>query len=243
MKKIDLMNAKRRIENGESIRSVARSLGVHHSTLLYYRKQNWEQIKTTKRQPIDPETWKEHYSYLLGLYLGDGHISDMGRSYRLRITLDSIYPEIIRQAVESLEYVLSDNKTSIHDIKASRAINVVVYSNRLPVLFPQHGEGVKHERDVSLMFWQVNILQHEPFVRGLIHSDGSRFIRTINNKYHYPSYDFTNTSRHILATAYWALKKIGVRPTMSRKNKTQYRLTVDKRNNVAILDSIGCTKE
>ena len=36
------------------------------------------------------------YVYLLGLYLGDGYISEHRRSvYRLRIVLDVKYPEII----------------------------------------------------------------------------------------------------------------------------------------------------
>lgn len=241
MKKSDLMNAKKRIEAGESVRSVARSMGVHHSLLQYYQKQNWQQVKTTDKKPIDIDLWKQHYSYTLGLYLGDGHITEMARAYRLRITLDSIYPNIINQAVESLEYLLPNNKVRVYPITNSRAINVTVLSNRLPKFFPQHGEGVKHERDVSLKFWQENILMPEHFVRGLIHSDGSRFIRTVG-KYQYESYQFTNLSRHIVASFCWALRAINVKYKIVHL-KHIMRVNIDKREFVAILDSINCNKD
>ena len=38
------------------------------------------------------------YAELLALYLGDGHISEVGRVYRLRISLDAKYPSIIADA-------------------------------------------------------------------------------------------------------------------------------------------------
>jgi hypothetical protein len=37
------------------------------------------------------------YAYLLGMYLEDGCITRMPRSYRLRITLDAGYPAIIHE--------------------------------------------------------------------------------------------------------------------------------------------------
>ena len=38
------------------------------------------------------------YAELLGLYLGDGHISELARTQRLRICLDSRYPAIVSEA-------------------------------------------------------------------------------------------------------------------------------------------------
>ena len=37
----------------------------------------------------------DDYAELLAMYLGDGHISHHARSDRLRIALDTRYPEII----------------------------------------------------------------------------------------------------------------------------------------------------
>jgi hypothetical protein len=47
-----------------------------------------------------------------------------------------------------------------------------------PAVFPQHGPGRKHERPIVLARWQRDITESycESFVRGLIHSDGCRFV-------------------------------------------------------------------
>jgi hypothetical protein len=48
----------------------------------------------------------EPYSYLLGLYLGDGCISASARGvWHIRITLDSIYPKIVAECRTALEAI------------------------------------------------------------------------------------------------------------------------------------------
>jgi hypothetical protein len=42
------------------------------------------------------------YCYLLGLYLGDGHLNDTGRGWQLRIWLDLRYPGIIEACETAL---------------------------------------------------------------------------------------------------------------------------------------------
>jgi hypothetical protein len=43
--------------------------------------------------------WKSpdeaHFSHLLGLYLGDGHLAQYPRTYRLVITCDALYPALV----------------------------------------------------------------------------------------------------------------------------------------------------
>lgn len=52
-----------------------------------------------RTKAIDPAAVPPRaYSYLLGLYLGDGYICRMARTWRLRIALDSRYPGIIEGA-------------------------------------------------------------------------------------------------------------------------------------------------
>jgi hypothetical protein len=52
------------------------------------------------------------YAYLLGMYFGDGHLANTGRSFQLRVTLDGAYPGIIDECaaamVLSLPSVSSD---------------------------------------------------------------------------------------------------------------------------------------
>jgi hypothetical protein len=40
----------------------------------------------------------EPYAELLGLYLGDGHIAELARAQRLRVSLDSKYPDVVDAA-------------------------------------------------------------------------------------------------------------------------------------------------
>ena len=42
------------------------------------------------------------YSYLLGMYLGDGHLTHFPRTLRLQIYLDSRYPAIIGECVRAV---------------------------------------------------------------------------------------------------------------------------------------------
>ncbi|HEY4915913.1 MAG TPA: hypothetical protein VIH92_03335 [Solirubrobacteraceae bacterium] len=79
---------------------------------------------------------------------------------------------------------------------------MVVYSNQLVCLFPQHGRGAKHLRPIRLADWQAELVHEQPrkFIRGLIHSDGCRFLNRVRaggKIYAYPRYNFTNASGDI----------------------------------------------
>jgi hypothetical protein len=50
------------------------------------------------------------YAELLGLYLGDGHITRMARTQRLRLMLDAKYPVIVEDAADLLHRVAPWNK-------------------------------------------------------------------------------------------------------------------------------------
>jgi hypothetical protein len=65
------------------------------------------------------------YAYVLGLYLGDGCISSHPRGvYRLRITLDAVYPRIIDEAAAAIEQVVPSSRVGrfarrYHDVEVS----------------------------------------------------------------------------------------------------------------------------
>ena len=138
------------------------------------------------------------YAYLLGLYLGDGCLSPGPRSvYRLRITLDGAYPGIVAECKAAIE-TLMPNRVNVLTT-ASRAVEVTAFSKRWIEFFPQHGPGPKHLRPVRLLPWQqeITVAHAEQLVRGLIHSDGSRFTNPIRHRgrvYEYPRYTFCNAS-------------------------------------------------
>jgi hypothetical protein len=119
------------------------------------------------------------YAYLLGLYLGDGHIVKQRRGvYQLRISMDSRYPSITGETVRAMRSVLPQNKANVFKHPVHNLVLIVCSSKALPILFPQHGPGRKHTRKIELEGWQrrITFVHAEELVRGLIHSDGCRFM-------------------------------------------------------------------
>src|SRR5215468_4149097 len=113
------------------------------------------------------------YSYLLGIYLGDGMISrSRRRCYRLRIFMDSRYPGIIGEVAAAMREVMPTSVATIQPKPPHNLVEVNSYSNAWSCLFPQHGPGRKHERKIELTPWQRAIVEREPeqLIRGLLHS-------------------------------------------------------------------------
>jgi hypothetical protein len=93
------------------------------------------------------------YVYLLGLYLGDGHISEHPREvYKLRLFLDAAYPEILREASQAIGTTRGRAPGSLK--KGPHCVEVYSFWRQWPCFFPQHGSGLKHERPIELSRWQ-----------------------------------------------------------------------------------------
>jgi len=92
---------------------------------------------------------------------------------------------------------------------------VYSFSKHWPHMFPQHGPGAKHTRQIALEPWQQNIVLRHPgrLLRGLIHSDGCRVTNTIRHPkktYLYPRYFFTNRSLDIQHIFCEACERLGI---------------------------------
>jgi hypothetical protein len=83
----------------------------------------------------------------LGLYLGDGHIVRTSRSDRLRLFLDTRYDGILADAQALLGRCFPAHRIGrFRTVKGTTTI-LSLYCTHLACLFPQHGPGVKHDRD------------------------------------------------------------------------------------------------
>ena len=116
-------------------------------------------------------------------------------------------------------------------------ISVRAHWMHWPCLIPQHGPGKKHERPITLATWQSEILREraDRFVRGLFHSDGSRFLNRIRHgatTYTYPRYTFVNESADIMGLCQEALDRLGVGWRMCRRNQ----LSVARKEAVATVN-------
>jgi hypothetical protein len=127
---------------------------------------------------------KAAYAYVLGIYLGDGHISNTPRPNvkRMMVYLDKKYPNIIQRCIDTIEIVLPNN--SAKAVNRPTWVYVSCVSKYWYELMPQHGAGKKHERPIILEEWQQQIVDIFPleFFRGLYHSDGSRSRNVVNGK-------------------------------------------------------------
>ncbi len=183
------------------------------------------------------------YAYLLGLYLGDGYIVRNKRIYFLRIFLDARYRNIIDRCYEAIQTILPRNRAHILNSKQGNFVEVVGFYKFWPVLFPQHGAGRKHERQIKLEDWQQRIVETYPleFFRGLYHSDGSRFSNIVNGK-DYPRYQFTNLSEDIRRLFCETSDRLGLHWTMKQRRSLPRDYAMDvfisKGKDVEFLDSV-----
>jgi hypothetical protein len=172
------------------------------------------------------------YVYLLGMYLGDGCLSEHPRRvFKLRISLDARYPGIAAACERAIRDVMPHNR--VGRVGLGTWDELYAYSKSWPCLFPQHGPGKKHERKIALTDWQWAHVERRPtlILRGLIHSDGCRFQNTGRNWSH-PRYSFANKSDDIKRIFCDVCDLMGLRWTTSGE-KTIY---VSRMADVALLD-------
>lgn len=191
-----------------------------------------------------PRDWspgeKEGYSYLLGQCLGRGHLAEGDTSFALTISCRSKYPDIVG-CVKAAAEQFSEHPVSARAAEDKGVILVTSSGKDWPLFFPQHGPGSKLDRKIELVDWQTEIVDEHPkaFLRGLIHSDGSRCMNTFKMKlkdgpkeYSYPRYFFTNYSEDIQAIFCRSCDQLGIR--WSRPNWRN--ISISHRTSVALLD-------
>lgn len=180
------------------------------------------------------------YVHLLGLYLGDGSIAAHRRSvYRLRITLDVKYHQIVRDCEASMREVVPGNRVG-RQLRRCNCYEVHAYSKSWPCLFPQHGPGVKHSRPIFLADWQRTLAERWPeqLIRGMIQSDGCRVINTGRGGWRHPRYAFSNVSTDITSIFCSACDCLGLRWTAAfpKDESAAVSIYVSRKADVARLD-------
>jgi Homeodomain-like domain len=198
---------------------VGRRLGVARTTVRQWR---WAKERNVAPRALCWRCWRPtrrieltaaDYAELLGLYLGDGHISPMPRSERLRLSLDAKYPTIVAESEALLRRGFPDCRVGRAVADGGSTVVLWVYHRHLSCLFPQHGPGRKHERAIELEPWQYELVGSAPwaFVRGCIPSDGCSFINR-TGRYSYLSFELRNWSADILGIFAATCVGVGLHP-------------------------------
>ena len=229
------------LRQGASLSTVARATGIARSTIREWRDREPRSrpgvCPRCEELPIDQEA----YSALLGFYLGDGYIAKAARYYFLRVTCDLAHPRIIDDVVDLLGRVRPGGK--VFTVKKSGCVDIQSNWQHWPCLFPQHGPGRKHDREIALLPWQQKIVTAHPgpFLRGLFHSDGcrvsnwaTRVVAGEKKRYEYGRWQFTNHSDDIRNLCTATLDLVGI-PWRQSSWKT---ISVSRREAVAALDAL-----
>ena len=144
--------AKRLTAAGVNDCAIARQIGVPRTTVRDWRRRPQVRPRLVSESPCGvihdfSELPAAAYSYVLGLYLGDGCISRSQRVWRLRITLDAKYPAIINRCRAAIDMLMPRQHAGI--VQRKGCVEVWLCSKHWPCLFPQHGPGKKHLRPIQ----------------------------------------------------------------------------------------------
>ncbi|MEU3776816.1 helix-turn-helix domain-containing protein [Streptomyces sp. NPDC032472] len=224
---------------------VAERLGVPRGTVGWWRYEDRKRRGETYVPPTDCPRCTgrafDHaaYAYLLGLYLGDGHIISKCKQHHLSVFCGTVWPGLIDAAEEAMRRVMPLPRVSRR--QRGGCVEVKSYTQHWICLFPQHGPGKKNERRIALEGWQQEIVDAPPweFIRGLIHSDGCRTTNwTVRNgkRYEYPRYFFTNTSDDIRRLCTETLTKVGVRWTILARGSNPFNVSIARKESAALMD-------
>jgi hypothetical protein len=243
------------LRNGASNADVARALKIPAGTVGWWFHEERKRSGTSPGRhvslcprctPDELPLDRKAYSYLLGLYLGDGYICagpafEKKGVYILSVSCSNAWPGLMDDCEAAMRAVMPHNSVSrrqrpgMHDVKA--------YSKHWACLFPQHGPGMKHTRPIILEHWQREVVEEftEEFIRGLIHSDGCRVYNVATHttksgkhtRYYYSRYHFTNESADIRKLFTWALIRLGI----DFRYNNYKNISVARRESVRRLDA------
>lgn len=179
---------------------LSKKYNIPRATLRYWldpqflkkKEMDLEYEESKKEMILDRiKNYNKIYSFILGLYLGDGCITKNKMSYRLRIVQDEKYTNSIIEIEEKMN-LFFEKKSSV--TKQTGCTIVSIFDKYLLHYFPQHGLGKKHERLIELSEFQLKYIDYQNLMRGLFISDGSYYLA--NKKYE--RFNFTNKSLDII---------------------------------------------
>ncbi|MFG2221633.1 transcriptional regulator [Streptomyces sp. NPDC048644] len=238
------------VSQGLSLNSVSKRTGISRYAIRSWQTRIDPVSRATEcprcaRVPRPPGE-NAAYSYVLGLYLGDGCLSEQPgrRGYALRIACADAWPGLIDACREAVKAVRPMNSVCV--VRRKGCVMVTSYSRHWPCYFPQHGPGKKHERPIALAPWQQRIVHAHPweFIRGLVHSDGcrvtnwtTRTVDGVRKRYVYPRYFFTNTSTDILRLYTETLDMVGVEWKSCHQSRAGQNISVARKASVALMDA------
>jgi DNA-binding transcriptional ArsR family regulator len=122
---------------GFNISQIARDVGVSRPTVRHWIRRRPKQIAKSACAVCGHERHdfegipRREYCYLLGIYLGEGMISAVKnkRCFKLRVFMDSRYPNVITEVVASMTAVMPTSLAGVQPHPRHNVVEIHSYSN------------------------------------------------------------------------------------------------------------------
>jgi|APHM01.1.fsa_nt_gi hypothetical protein len=162
---------------------------------------------------------------LIGIILGDGYLQERSgnqgtSSYRLVITVHQ-NENTLQEHAKNLLYSLTNKKPSIHDLKESKATQIIVYSKEIIKELKQLGlqPGDKTVNQVNVPQWIKNDRSYvRKCLRGLVDTDGTIYRQTTDNRV---IIQFKNLSEPLLSDFKYMCGLLEYSPSKAGENTVQ----------------------
>lgn len=241
------------VDKNYSTRQIAKELNCSFSNIRYWMKKY--QLKTTdiggkagKKIESDIDIYNRcldfvtkhpsEYSYLFGLYLGDGCVEYVkGNFHVLSIHQDSKYINLINKHKESIINIFGKPP---YIFNRGNCTIIRVGGSHVKFLFPKFGVGMKHLNKITLPKILLDNIDYLNLMKGLFQADGSYYLDRHAKKY---CFNFVNKSLDIIEIFKFCLDKLSIGCTIYKRKSDIYCLSVRRKSEVSkLLDLIG-TKE
>ena len=185
-------------------------------------------VRVPPRAPIHMLQDKENLSYIIGVALGDGNLSNPnGRATRLRITCDTKYKNILNRICLAIQNLLPRNKVSI--IKRAKTFcDISCYSNKWEKWLGWTAKGgPKYKQNIAVPNWIIKNRKYSiACLRGLLETDGS-----IYDDRGYKMVNFVTIIPGLAENVVNIIKKLGFRANIYKiksKNSAKYTIRLSK---------------
>lgn len=154
---------------------------------------------------------------LIGIYMGDGHLSAYQGSVVTNCLTDSEHAQFIKGLQEELFGI----PVSISKKSGSNALIILISSKAVSNFLTSHGMpiGNKLTHSIEIPIWVKDRIQYSrALVRGLIDTDGSVYVdrhKVKGKNYHSTCLAFTSASPELREFVFRFLLKQGYTPTTS----------------------------
>lgn len=183
---------------------------------------NGTRFKTLKL--VHAPSYSENLAELIGIFLGDGHLSKYQASITTNSKTDYDHAIFSRNLIKKLFGI----SATIKKKKDENTLNVVASSKNLVHRLHSLGMpiGNKIQNNLSVPFWIYSKPNYQrAFIRGLFDTDGCIYLdnHKINKKsYKYLGWTITSYADKLITDLLNMLRNLGFSPTHSKTQKSVY---------------------